>query len=102
MGTSTPFNGGKNSNPLIPSWLDDPSGDPGLPPAPRVPREPEKPSPQRLDAPPPSNPQPPLTPPASPAPPPPPENRYTPGRKAFNKGARSGNVSAQFAAPFLG
>lgn len=109
MGTSTPFNGGKNSNPLLPSWLDDPSGDPGAPPAdppvPPVPREPSPPRPQdppppdpnappggpAPDPPPPGSPQPPQTPPAAPAPPPPSENRYTPGRKAFNRGARSGN-----------
>lgn len=106
MGTSTPFNGGKNSNPLLPSWLDDPSGDPGAPPAappaPRAPGQPGHPQPNnpappgtppggpQPDAPPPGNPQP-KTPPAAPAPPPPFDKRYTPGRKAFNKGARSGD-----------
>lgn len=106
MGTSTPFNGGKNSNPLLPSWLDDPSGDPGAPPAappaPQAPGQPGHPQPNnpappgtppggpQPDAPPPGNPQP-QTPPAAPAPPPPSDKRYTPGRKAFNKGARSGD-----------
>ncbi|RBO97261.1 Qat anti-phage system associated protein QatB [Pseudochrobactrum asaccharolyticum] len=90
MGTSTPFNGGKNSNPLLPSWLDDPSGDPGTspaePPTPLIPQSPAQP-----DNLPPGSPQTPQTPPAAPPQPLPSEQRYTPGRKAFNKGARTGN-----------
>lgn len=100
MGTSTPFNGGKNSNPLLPSWLDDPSGDPGAPPAPPAPPEPGQPGQPQPSNPPPGGPPPDApppggpptqTPPAAPAPPPPSDKRFTPGRKAFNKGARSGD-----------
>ena len=71
VGTSTPFGGGMNSNPLLPSWLNSPPGTPGSSPA----QKPGVPVP--------------ATPPSNPAPPPPPEKRYTPGRKAFDKGARS-------------
>lgn len=77
MGTSTPFIGGGNANPLLPSWLDDPSGAPGT--APVIPATPSSPT----------SPDQPVTEPAAPTPPPPAEKRYTPGRKAFNKGARS-------------
>lgn len=81
MGTSTPFKGGKNTDPLIPTWLDQ-SGGAGDD------ASPDAPSP---DQPPPSSPpaSPPVTPPAVPAPSPPAANRYTSGRKQFNAGARS-------------
>lgn len=96
MGTSTPFGGGNNNNPLIPSWLDDPSSDPGgtppvppPPPAtpPAVPGKPENPPTPALV--PSEKPVAPATPSAVPAPAPPIERKFTPGRTAFNKGARS-------------
>ena len=34
MGTSTPFGGDKNGNPLIPSWLDTPASQPDTNPGP--------------------------------------------------------------------
>ncbi len=74
MGTSTPFGGGNNSNPLLPSWLDNPAGTPGTAPA-------TNPQPGAPD----------VTQPAAPAGPAPTIKRFTPGRKAFNKGARSGD-----------
>jgi hypothetical protein len=77
MGTSTPFGGGNNSNPLIPSWLDKPAGTPGTGPATPAPgTQPTAPG---------------ETQPAIPAAPAPTITRFTPGRKAFNKGARSGD-----------
>jgi hypothetical protein len=101
MGTSTPYKGGKNTDPLIPSWLDQSGGAGDGDDAP-----PDLPSPdQPLTSPPPSAPPappppsappnppvpiaPPVTPPAIPAPAPPVPNRFTSGRKQFNAGARS-------------
>lgn len=86
MGTSTPFGGGNNKNPLLPSWLNSPSGGAGggSPSAPgQSPSGPPSPGGPAGTNPP--------SPPARPAPPSPAEKRYTPGRKAFNKGARSGD-----------
>ncbi|WP_338065678.1 Qat anti-phage system associated protein QatB [Ensifer aridi] len=73
----------------MPSWLETPSGTPGTAPAAPPGQQPTSPQP---GTPQPGTPQQPSTPPASPAPPPPSEQRYTPGRKAFNKGARSGDA----------
>lgn len=81
MGTSTPFKGGKNTDPLIPTWLDQ-SGGAGDDPSPHAP-SPDQPPPSSSPA------SPPVTPPAVPAPSPPAPNRYTSGRKQFNAGARS-------------
>lgn len=89
MGTSTPFGGGNNKNPLIPSWLNDPSGSPGV--APAAPGTPPTAPPTAPGQPGPGKPgtqhQP--TQPAGYAPGAPPLPRFTNARKAFNKGARS-------------
>ena len=83
MGTSTPFGGGNNKNPLIPSWLNSPSGTPGTSPPP--PGQPSGPPQSPGGRPGPGSP----TQPAGPAPAAPLLPRFTPARKAFNKGARS-------------
>lgn len=68
MGTSTPFGGPKNHNPLVPSFVDDGDGTNANPPNPGNP------------APPPSRP---------PVAPPPVERRYNRIRRAFNDALRS-------------
>lgn len=76
MGTSTPFGGGKNGNPLLPSWLNTDGGSGGGAPA-------SNPSA------PPSGVASPATPPAQPAVPPPNPNRYRGGRRLLNAAAKA-------------
>lgn len=77
MGTSTPFGGGKGSNPLLPSWLGGGDGGSGAGGAgnqsPASPGQGGGPS----------------TPPAQPAPPSPNKNRYLGGRRLLNAAAKA-------------
>ncbi|MGU3476559.1 Qat anti-phage system associated protein QatB [Methylobacterium sp. D48H] len=99
MGTSTPYRGGRNANPLLPSWLpggDDappgaPPADPGDPPAP--PEAPPGASDPADGAPDPGgNPADPVAPvaPAGPQPGAPQPPRYQAARRSFNVYAKSG------------
>ncbi len=76
MGTSTPFGGGKNNDPLLPSWLNTDAGGSGSPPTPSA-----NPDAQMV---PPST-----TPPALPAVPPPNPNRYLGGRRMWNSAVKA-------------
>ncbi len=97
MGTSTPFRGNKNGNPLLPSWLDDaaPGGPPALPepapaehPTPQPPPEEDKNPAQKDDKKPdPANPT-----AADPGGQDVPMTYFRPGRTLMNKRLRSGSV----------
>lgn len=84
MGTSTPFRGGKNSNPLRPSWLPNPDGG-GMPPGAPPDNSPDVPPDEALGQP---APEPVLGQPG-PIPPQPALRRFTGARRSFNEYARS-------------
>ncbi len=83
MGTSTPFGGPKNSNPLLPSFLNEPDGTPVADPTPDGLGPPAN-DPQQLQE---------VQQPQDPRQPPPPnDKRFQAARRSFNAYARSGGT----------
>lgn len=80
MGTSTPYKGPRNDNPLLPDWLP-----PALPPDPPPPEDGDRPGPDRGDEHAPPDLAPGEPPPAPPRPPP----RFQAGRRGFTDYAKS-------------
>ena len=95
MGTSTPYRGGRNANPLLPSWL--PDGDDASPADPPVPPEGPPTVPHPTDGVPgpgdPTTPSDPVV-PAGPQPGAPQPPRYQAARRSFTAYAKSGDGRA--------
>jgi hypothetical protein len=94
MGTSTPYKGPRNDNPLLPDWLPPaPPPPPDQPPPdpPPAPEDGDRPGPDRGDEPAPPDPASPDPAPGEPAPAPPrPPPRFQAARRGFTDYAKSG------------